>query len=209
MNTSHLILIALWIIYYVIHSFFASSEVKGFFENKMGKYFRYYRLTYTSFVSITLVLLLLFQYSFYSPILIKSFSIKYFAVFFLIVPGLIIMGISIKKYFMLLSGIRSVFTSTPSVELKINGIHRYVRHPLYSGTILFVFGLFFIFPTLSNFIAAILLTLYILIGISFEEKKLIKEFGDDYLKYKAKVPGLIPHFWKRESKKANQAIFDK
>lgn len=209
MNTSHLILIALWIIYYVIHSVFASSEVKGFFENKINKYFRYYRLSYTLFAFITLILLLLFQYSFYSPILIKSLLIKYFALIFLIFPGLIIMGISIKKYFMLLSGIRSVFTPTPPAELKINGIHRYVRHPLYSGTVLFVWGLFFVFPMLNNLIAVLLLTLYVLIGIIFEEKKLIKEFGENYRLYISKVPMLIPSFRKGFSKNLNKTIFEK
>ena len=71
----------------------------------------------------------------------------------------------------------------PHPELKMNGIHKYVRHPLYSGTILFVAGLFFIFPTLSNLIAAGLLIGYILIGITFEEKKLKKEFGKAYIQY--------------------------
>ncbi len=95
---------------------------------------------------------------------------------------------------MLLSGVRSVFQPTPPVELKVEGIHRFVRHPLYSGTILFVWGLFFIFPTLNNVIAVILLTLYVLVGINFEEKKLIKEFGKRYQEYILNVPMLIPDF---------------
>jgi methanethiol S-methyltransferase len=111
------------------------------------------------------------------------------------------MFISIKKYFMLLSGIRSIFTPMPASELKINGIHRFVRHPLYSGTILFVWGLFFVFPFLNNLIAASLLTLYVLIGIIFEEKKLKIEFGKDYEEYISKVPMLIPYF--RNKKKSN------
>ncbi len=146
MDTSHWILVAFWIIYYVIHSVFAASFVKEFFKNKLGKYFRYYRLAYTLFAAITLILLLFFQYSFYSPILIKSLLIKYFAIVLLILPGIIIMAISIKKYFMLLSGIKSIFKPVATPELKTNGIHRFVRHPLYSGTILFVAGFFLSYP---------------------------------------------------------------
>lgn len=97
---------------------------------------------------------------------------------------------------MLLSGVRSVFTPVPVSELKVDGIHRFVRHPLYSGTILFVWGLFFIFPFLSNLIAVVLLTLYVFIGISFEEKKLLKEFGKRYEAYILKVPMLVPRFLK-------------
>ena len=201
MEKSHGILIAVWIIYYVLHSVFAEGYVKELFKNKLGKYFRYYRLIYSLFAAITLILVLIFQYSFHSPLLLKSLLIKYFAIAFLILPGIIIMTISIKKYFMLLSGIRSVFTPTPAAELKINGIHQYIRHPLYSGTLLFVTGLFFVFPTLSNLIAAALLTLYVLIGIIFEEKKLIKEFGENYEHYILNVPMLIPSVRKKGIKK--------
>lgn len=95
---------------------------------------------------------------------------------------------------MLLSGVRSLFTPVPASQLKVNGIHRFVRHPLYSGTILFVWGLFFVFPFLNNLIAVILLTFYVLIGISFEEKKLLKEFGRKYEVYMMNVPMLIPRF---------------
>lgn len=194
MNSSHWLLIVFWIIYYVVHSVLAATPVKIFFEKTLGKYFRYYRLSYSIFVSITLVLLLYYQYSFDSPLLIKSKSLKYISLILLVLPGLIIMFISIKKYFLLLSGIRSVFEPTPPVELKVEGIHRFVRHPLYSGTILFVWGLFFIFPMLDNLIAVVLLTLYVLIGIGFEEKKLVKEFGKKYEEYILNVPMLIPGF---------------
>ena len=175
---NHLLLILLWIVYYTIHSILASSSVKDFFQKKLKKSFRYYRLGYSIFATVTLILLLYFQYSFESPLLIRSVWIKYISVLFLILPGLIIMFVSIKKYFMLLSGVRSIFTPVPASELKVNGIHRFVRHPLYSGTILFVWGLFLVFPFLNNFIAAVLLTLYVLVGISFEEKKLIKELAN-------------------------------
>jgi methanethiol S-methyltransferase len=177
-----------------VHSVLAATSVKNFFKKILGKYFRYYRLAYSIFATITLCWLLFYQYSFQSPILLHSSFLKYFSSIFLLLPGLIIMFISIKKYFLLLSGIRSVFEATPPVELKVEGIHRFVRHPLYSGTILFVWGLFFIFPMLNNLIAVVLLTGYVLIGIGFEEKKLIKEFGRKYETYIADVPMLIPNF---------------
>ena len=198
---NHLLLIFFWILYYAVHSILASTSVKVFFKKKLQEYFRYYRLSYSIFATITLGWLLYFQYSFESLILIKPFPIKYFATLFLILPGIIIMFISIKKYFMLLSGIRSIFTPVPASELKINGIHRFVRHPLYSGTILFVWGLFFVFPFLNNLIAAVLLTLYVLIGIVFEEKKLKNEFGKNYEEYISKVPVLIPDFRKRKKER--------
>lgn len=68
----------------------------------------------------------------------------------------------------------------------------YVRHPLYTGTFLVVWGLFLKDATLKTLIMAICLTIYTLIGIYFEEKKLISSFGDDYLAYRRRVPMLFP-----------------
>ena len=178
----------------MVHSILAATVVKDFFAKKMRKYFRYYRLCYSIFAAITLMYLLMYQYSFESPVLIKSVLLKYISLIVLLIPGFIIMFISIKKYFLLLSGVRSIYEAAPRAELKVEGIHRYVRHPLYLGTILFVWGLFFIFPMLNNLIAVVLLTGYVWIGIGFEEKKLVKEFGKKYEDYISEVPVLFPGF---------------
>ena len=102
--------------------------------------------------------------------------------------------ISILKYFKLLSGVRSLYEAEPSTELLRGGIHNYVRHPLYSGTLMFIWGLFFIFPMLSNLMAVIVITGYVLVGIRLEEKKLLIEFGNIYADYMTRVPMLIPGF---------------
>lgn len=199
MNREHWILVVLWIVYYFLHSFLAATSVKDWFHKKLGKHYRYYRLAYTIFAALTLVALLFYQYSFLSPQLIHSTALKYISAIILVLPGLVTMIISVGKYFLLLSGVRSLYTSIATPELKVNGIHRYMRHPLYSGTILFVTGLFFIFPTLSNLVAVVLLIAYVLVGLIFEEKKLVKEFGQSYLQYRSKVPKLIPYFRSRKA----------
>ncbi len=105
------------------------------------------------------------------------------------------MLISIYKYFKLLSGIQTLFIAKPAPELKVENIHKYVRHPLYFGTLLFTWGLFFIFPLLNNLIAVIAITLYTVVGIKLEEKKLLKEFGSLYREYRESVPMLIPRLF--------------
>src|SRR5882724_486658 len=72
--------------------------------------------------------------------------------------------------------------------LELGGLHRYVRHPLYLGTLLSVWGLFLFFPLLSNLLACIMITLYTLLGIRLEEKKLLLQFGETYASYRRKVP---------------------
>ena len=191
MTQPHYILIIYWTAYYVLHSVLAATSVKIFLKEKYTLH-RYYRLIYTIVVTILLAFILWYQYSFYSPLLWTIPFLEIPAILLLIIPGGLIAFISIKKYFVLLSGIRAVYQKAPVHELKIDGIHRYMRHPLYTGTIMVVWGFFFLFPYLNNLVAVILLTVYVIVGIRFEEKKLIEEFGSQYLDYIKSVPALIP-----------------
>lgn len=188
----HVILALLWIAYCCIHSLLASAKCKSFFKEKAPGFFRYYRLSYTIFAAVTLALILYYQYSFSSRPLLHPVVIKYLALLILLTPGLAIMLVSIFKYFKLLSGVQSLFVPKPAARLRIDGVHRYMRHPLYFGTLLFTWGLFFIFPLLNNLIAVFILTAYVLIGIELEEKKLVTEFGEDYKAYQLSVPKLLP-----------------
>ncbi|MEP7228636.1 MAG: NnrU family protein [Ginsengibacter sp.] len=190
----HFVLAFLWILYGIIHSLLASIAVKSFLEKNAKGFYRYYRLFYSIFAFVTLVVLLIFQYSFQSIQLIQSNLIKYISVLLLVIPGALIMMASVYKYFRLLSGISSLYKSLPKVKLEMEGIHKYVRHPLYTGTLLFVCGLFFIFPFLNNLIAVLAITGYTVIGIKFEERKLLLQFGARYREYVLKVPMLIPAF---------------
>ncbi len=189
----HILLALFWMAYCLLHSILASGKLKLFLEKKFNNFFRYYRLSYSIFATVTLSLLLYFQFSFKSILIINSPSIRYAAFVLFILPGLLIMLMAIYKYFRLLSGVRSLYHKNNFSILRIDGIHRYMRHPLYTGTLLFTWGLFFIFPFVSNLIAVCSISGYVLIGIKFEEKKLVKEFGDSYTAYKAKVPKLIPN----------------
>lgn len=194
MNFNHWVLTFLWIAYCCMHSLLAATKAKLYFRKFSGNFFRYYRLIYSIVATISLVFLLYFQYSFASPPLIDSLFLKYATLIIFVLPGFLIMIISILKYFKSVSGIDSFYQTAIVSGLHLKGIHNYVRHPLYSGTLLFIWGLFFIFPMLNNLIAVVTITIYVIIGIRFEERKLIREFEELYTDYRSKVPMLIPHF---------------
>ncbi len=158
--------------------------------------YQYYRIYYILFAFITLGLVIFFQLKMYSPLLFIPTPLTNTIGYAISITGLVIMFICIKKYFISLSGLKSLFTEEPSTTLMINGIHKYVRHPLYSGTFIFIWGLLVLLPHWSLLLSDIIITAYTLYAIRLEEEKLIGEFGEDYKLYRQQVPKLIPYFKK-------------
>jgi protein-S-isoprenylcysteine O-methyltransferase Ste14 len=72
-------------------------------------------------------------------------------------------------------------------------LYRYVRHPLYLGFLI----AFWAAPTMSvsHFIFALGMTAYALIGVRFEERDLVRHFGDEYRQYQARVGMLLPRLF--------------
>jgi len=194
MLVNHVLLGLLWIVYCSLHSVFASLRVKNFFKKILGNRFKYYRLAYTFFAFAGLALILWFQFSIRSPKLFTSSWLSDIAGATFCLPGLLLMFICIKKYFLNLSGLRSLVEEETHSILEVKGVHRFVRHPLYLGTFLFVWGLFVLFPTASLLLTDAVITVYTLIGLELEEKKLLLQFGEQYRTYQKKVPKLIPKF---------------
>lgn len=77
-----------------------------------------------------------------------------------------------------LAGIRPARTSQ---GLQVTGPFRWVRHPLYLGWVLMVFGAAHVTGDRLAFAATT--SLYLVIAIPWEEQSLRRSFGDDYLRY--------------------------
>ena len=133
-----------------------------------------------------------YQLSLKSPKLFQPTTLTYCLGGLLLVAGLGLMFVCIRKYFFSLCGVKSLFQESTADELMITGIHRYMRHPLYTGTFLAIWGAWVLFPFLSLLLSNAVITGYTLLAIRLEEEKLVAVFGEKYRSYQQSVPKLVP-----------------
>ena len=73
------------------------------------------------------------------------------------------------------------------------GPYRFVRHPIYTGLLLAIFGSGVIaLGEWRGLLALALVTAAFLRKIQIEERFLREQFGDAYQRYRREVPALIP-----------------
>lgn len=192
---NHIILVTLWLLFGILHSVLAAEWFKRLMQRRLGGGYKYYNFAYSVFAMLTLIGILIFQFNMPSRLLYVAPNWVKLLLWLPVLAGLLIMAVVIKKYFFSLSGISVFYKHQPPVALEQGGLNRYVRHPLYFGTLLFVWGVFFVVPFLNGLLACIVITLYTVWGAILEEKKLVKQFGEQYIIYKRQVPMLIPRFY--------------
>jgi len=69
-------------------------------------------------------------------------------------------------------------------------LYNFVRHPLYLGWLLVFWGAPVM--TVAHLVFTLATTAYILIAIQLEERDLVKIHGEDYLKYRKRIPMILP-----------------
>lgn len=80
-------------------------------------------------------------------------------------------------------------------KLKETFLYSIVRHPIQTGILMGIWSTAHM--SMTQLMLSVCITVYIYIGLHFEEKSLESHFGDTYLDYKKRVPGIIP-FWPRK-----------
>ncbi len=92
-----------------------------------------------------------------------------------------------------LAGIRQLQGLRPA-EFTAIGPFRLVRHPIYLGWILVVFGSPFM--TMSRLVMAVVSSAYLFVAVPWEERSLIEAFGDRYREYQRNVRWrIVPWLW--------------
>lgn len=104
----------------------------------------------------------------------------------LISNGLIFFGFYLLfKGWMLIHGAKGE-------KLVTTGIYSYMRHPQYSGLFLITVGFLIQWPSLTTLIMwPVLIFAYYRLAMR-EEKEVEKQFGEEFLEYKRRVPAFVP-----------------
>ncbi|MDH3267744.1 MAG: hypothetical protein OEM46_02700 [Ignavibacteria bacterium] len=194
-----LIIIFLFTVFGYTHSLVASEKVKIQFKKIFGELIAFYRLFYNIFSIISLYLIYILSPK---PHLIIYDLQNPYDLIILIPQFLSLAGViwAFKyicfKEFLGLDQIKRFFEKRYTTELdeeftlRIEGPYRYSRHPVYFFSITFllfrpVMDLFY----LTFFVCTVV---YFYIGSYFEEKKLVRQFGEIYQNYKKEVPRIFP-----------------
>ena len=194
-----LIIFLLFAVYVWVHSVLASYRVKESFKKNFGNLIAFYRLGYNLFAIVSLYLI--YELSPKPHVIIydlqNPFDMLILIPQFIALIGLLwsfkyvcvkeFLGINqIKRYIQ-----KKYFSDLDEdLTLTIGGPYKYSRHPIYFFSIMFLLFR----PTMDLFYLTyfLLIVAYFYIGSYYEERKLVRSFGETYTRYQESVPQIFP-----------------
>ncbi|MGB5893082.1 MAG: hypothetical protein WBG58_02820 [Ignavibacteriaceae bacterium] len=194
-----LIISLLFAVYAWIHSVLASNKVKESIKKNLGTLIAFYRLVYNLFAIVSLYLI--YELSPKPHVIIYDLPNPY-DVLILIPQFIALIGllwsfkyICIKEFLGINQIERYILKKYSSdldedLTLTIGGPFKYSRHPIYFFSIMFLLFR----PTMDLFYLTffLLIVAYFYIGSYYEEKKLVRSFGEIYKRYQKSVPQIFP-----------------
>jgi protein-S-isoprenylcysteine O-methyltransferase Ste14 len=189
---SHLIFILRLVAFAMLHSLLALPSIKARIMRITGLNQSAYRLGYN------IVALLVFAWVMaadrHSAILYEFSGVARYILYLLQILSLVALAFClVNTGLMSFLGLNALVVSEKNrvpQQLATHGWYGIVRHPLYFLSILFMF----MNPVMSVrwLLLSCLATLYFMIGALIEEKRLEKEFAEEYVRYRKQIPFIVP-----------------
>jgi methanethiol S-methyltransferase len=182
---------ALFLIFPLQHSILARPKIKEGIQQIVPKLMERSIYVGTSGIAMFIVLL---QWRQFEPVLYRfetawPFDLIFYAALFSIMLAL--RNLNHNRMFGLTQGyVLLKKTEMPAEDLKETGLYQYVRHPL--TTLLIITLWAHESMTAGRLQFNLLFTAYALIGTFFEERDLIRKYGQSYREYRNRVPAFIP-----------------
>ncbi len=192
----------LWAGWCILHSALISPAVIGFWQGRLGRGFRFYRLLYNGFAIGTLIPVWLYGESLANAavlvrwegwqripqVLMLAGAVAFFVAGARRYDGLQFLGLRQPRESSTCLGL------TDSCGFDSGGVLAMVRHPWYAGSFLILWARNM---TAADLVANVVLSVYLVIGTRLEERKLVAAFGDAYRQYRKGVSMFFPFKWVR------------
>jgi protein-S-isoprenylcysteine O-methyltransferase Ste14 len=200
MPVDFLLLAALWTAYCAAHSALISVTATRLFRKALGSGYRFYRLGFNAFSTVTLVLLILYSRAprFQGGTVFAWSGQWRIFQYTLIALGAALAVSGARHYDMQqFLGVRQIrglarIGMTQSGNFDRTGILGLVRHPWYTAVFILLWAGD---QNAASITINLVLSAYLVIGTILEERKLVFEFGDEYRRYRSDVSMFIPIRW--------------
>lgn len=210
LTSIYIVLIILWLLYFSIHSLFASLKFKQLILHAYPWFMPRYRLTFNLLAIVLLIPPVVLMFSYPGNLVWQWTGISRYFANTLALLALFGFTWSLRSYdsseFL---GTRQLKEGRQAIKeqesFHLSVFHRFVRHPWYAFSLVLIWTRDMY---VSYLISAILMSLYFILGSYLEEKKLIAYHGDQYRLYRKYVAALVPLPWRFLSKQKAAEIMD-
>lgn len=191
----HLTYGALWLSFGALHSMLARERVRAWLAPLFGAG---YRLAYNAFALVHFAAIWAAGRIWLEQgaLEIVSHPALGYAMTALLWSGIAVICIALLEYdksrFLGLAQLQAHRANLAIDEdgpLIVSGSHRYCRHPLYLGLLMFFWGGAVDEYALAT---AIWVSAYLVVGTWFEERSLVARYGEAYIGYQRRVPIILP-----------------
>lgn len=208
--TGHLLYGLAWASFGILHSLLAGQAVKQRLRPLLGSG---YRLAYNLFALVHIGAVWLYGQLAFSPVSLSRPDLLVWLQWACLAGGAAFLLYAGRHYDLaVLGGLSQLRGRLPGEQqsgegkedpagdpagdldeepLHTDGLHRFIRHPLYAGVFPVLWGLVHDELSLAT---AIYASAYLLVGARLEEERLVRRYGDAYRDYRRVVPAFVP--WK-------------
>ena len=192
-----LALALVWVAWCSLHSGLITPGAVAWFRRRLGGYFAFFRLGYNLVAIITLIPVLMWSEAMpYRPFLVWRWPFTMLAGVMWLAAVLLGVG-GVRAYALgefggfaqILRWRQGRGEERGTRTLSRAGILGSVRHPWYLAGFIVLWA-HNLAP--QDLVASVILSMYLVLGAHWEERKLIAEFGEAYRQYQRQVPMFFP-----------------
>ncbi len=190
-----------WFCWCLMHSLLIHSHVASHLKKAIPGLKKYYRFLYNGFSFVTLLPLVFITRRMGGDVVFAWSGYGHFIQLILIIIALYLFWGGAKVYdLQIFLGLKQYRTGkelallTKEAVFTERGVFAITRHPWYLGTLLLIWSLPTVYPK-AIFLAAGILSIYLVVGTILEEQRLVVLHGDKYREYMDHVSMLLPWKW--------------